>query len=281
MRIAHLSDIHFFKCELTFENFFSKNILGTINSIINRKRNGFAQKLEKLIPFLKDQQVTHIIISGDFTTTSNQHEYADAREFLSRLREQNFKVFIVPGNHDHYNKSAAVTKKFFTEFAIEGSYKEDGFICEDFGEGFKWIGLDTTCPTPFWSSQGLFSKKLEEKLESLLSSIPEAQPLIVVNHFPIVTQTPLAKRKQLVRREQLKQLIEKYRNIKLYLCGHTHKSLIMAHQPVILNSGSLTLTDNGCFHLMNLTEQNLSVDVCHYDNSQGWIKISNKHLELV
>ena len=279
MKIAQLSDIHFFKNNLNFRTFFSKTLLATLNYYFNRKKNKVDFDIYEIPKLLKEKGVSHIIITGDFTTTSNKYEYALAKKFLDYLNNEGFKTFIIPGNHDTYTKKASLSKRFHEKLKTPKTFKEKSIIYEDFGEGFKWIGLDTTLATPLWSSQGLFSKTLEGKLIKLLDSIPKEQPLILINQFPIETRKHMPFRHQMLRYKRLKEIVESYPNIKLYIFGHTHLSEIIEGKPLKLNSGSLTLTKGGSFHIMDLSKEKVDIEV--YSHKTGsWELVENKKVDL-
>lgn len=272
MKIAHLSDIHFFRNQFKLSTLFSKRLLGTLNHYMNPKRHSVDFDLFELPEVLKAQGVTHVVISGDFTTTSNVKEYQLASHFLKKLEDQGFKIFAIPGNHDHYTRQSDKTKRFYQFIKASIDLKEKGISYEDFGDGFKCILLDTVLATPCWSSQGLFSKNLEKRLSNLLNSIPKEQPLIVINHFPVVKGNR-PQRHQMVGLEALRSLLESHSNIVLYLHGHTHISEFSTTKPLMINSGSLTLTKGGSFHIMDLTDEFLEVEAYTYHDNTWKVRI--------
>ncbi len=279
MKIAHLSDIHFFRYNLSLKNFFSKELLGTLNHFANRSQLKNGCNLIQLPFFLKEKGVTHVVITGDFTTTSNIKEYTAAKEFIDHLEHQGFKIFFVPGNHDKYTQKSAQSNAFYKYLKAPKEMQEKGFVYEEFGEGYHWIGLDTTLATPLLSSQGLFSCDLEKRLISLLDSIDKTQPLIVVNHFPVRSRKAMPKRHQMIRYPCLKQILEKYPNIKLYLFGHTHLSEIFLGRPILLNGGSLTLTKGGSFHLLELQKNQITIEGYSHQSGQ-WEASSWQQAEI-
>ena len=161
MKIAHLSDIHFFKYDLSLRSFFSKDLLATLNYLVNRSRHKVEFNIDDIPKLLKDKGATHVIITGDFTTTSNSKEYDLARNFINKLEDLGLKTLIIPGNHDSYNKKAGLSKRFYSALPTSKELRDESIVYDDLGEGFKYIALDTTLATPLWSSQGLFSKSLE------------------------------------------------------------------------------------------------------------------------
>lgn len=278
MKIAHLSDIHFFKYEITLGTLFSKRLLGTLNYYFNRKSHTLEFDPFELPRFLKEKEVTHLVITGDFTTTSTEAEFEIASKFIKEFENQGFRIFLIPGNHDCYTKSSEKQKRFYKYLPASLELREEGLSYLDFGGGYKCITLDTTIATPYWSSQGLFSERLERKLQQMLKNIPKEQPLIVMNHFPVF-QGNRPQRHQMKRFESLRAILEEHPNIMLYLYGHTHKSEFSSSHPLMINSGSLTLSKQGSFHLMDLSPTHLEVETYNYMN-QTWKVTSKRSLSL-
>lgn len=278
MKIAHLSDIHFFKNKFSLGTFFSKQLLGILNYYFNRKASSIDFDPYALPKFLKVQGVTHVVISGDLTTTSSKEEFELAASFIRQLKDQGFKTFVIPGNHDFYTWRSQKSQRFYDFIPSSPGLKEEGLSYEDFGEGYKCISLNTALATPYWSSEGLFSTKLEKRLQNLLNTIPKEQPLIVLNHFPVF-EGKRPKRHQMRRLEALRSILENHSNIKLYLHGHTHKSEFTTSGPLMINSGSLTLTKGGSFHIMDLTSESLEVQVYTHEN-KAWMVKTKKNFPL-
>lgn len=274
MRVAHLSDIHFFENDLSKDNFFSKDLLGTLNSWVNRSRSKITFDIFSVPKVLKEKKVTHVIITGDFTTTSNLKEYAQAKRFIDKLKDQDLEVLFIPGNHDTYSEEAERSKRFYEELEASKSLRDEGIDHGYLGANFHYILLDTTLATPFWSSQGLFSERLEEKLTSLLSGPFHQKPVVLINHFPVQSQKRMPLRHQMVRFEKLKEIIENHVNIKLYLFGHTHLSEMIQNRALLLNSGSLRLTSGGSFNIMDLCPSSVTIEA--YTHEESFWKIKEK-----
>src|SRR5262245_998312 len=114
-RIAHISDLHFSKLTWNPSQLFSKRWLGNVNLLLARKHAFDAEGLTTLLPLFIDRKVDAVIVSGDLSSTSHEKEFLLAQEFLDVLQKEGFKVFTIPGSHDHYTKSA-YREKLFYEF---------------------------------------------------------------------------------------------------------------------------------------------------------------------
>lgn len=278
MKIAHLSDIHFFHLKFDLKSIFSKSLLGNFNYLINRKKDHVPIDVFKLPKILKEMGVTDVIYSGDITTTSNEEEYQMGQAFVEELINLDLKLHIIPGNHDNYTKASYKEKRFYKYIPVNKALEKEGVFVSDLGEGYKLVSLDTTLATPLWSSQGLFSKELEKTLLKHLDSFDPDQNIILLNHFPAhKNERPI--RHQMKRRERLYHILKCFSNIKLYLFGHTHKSEAIEEGPLMLNSGSLTLTKNGSFHIYDLTKDNIEV-VQYQHIDQKWSEVKKKNFKL-
>src|SRR5581483_3029689 len=217
-RLAHISDLHFSKLTWSPSQFFSKRWLGNMNLALARKHTFDPGGLTSLLPVFLERNIDAVLITGDLTSTSHEKEFALAQEFIETLRQEKFKVFTLPGNHDHYTRKA-YKKKLFYEF-FDASYtpltdpvsslslKEDGLTGAYFGHNWWVIALDTALATSLLSSNGYFSAELEHKLEIALNDLPDDHNVILINHFPLFATE--SQRKSLLRREALKKLIERF-----------------------------------------------------------------------
>lgn len=177
-----------------------------------------------LPPLFKEKGVTHVILSGDLTTTSSKAEYRIAKRFVSLLEREGMEVFAIPGNHDHYTKHADRMRLFYSFFNTAPAaplLKERGVALLPLTIGWKLLLMDTSCATPLISSSGHFSKRIERHLKELLNTLEKKERVLLVNHFPFFQND--IKRRQLVRGEALEALLSTYPQVQLYLHGHTHR----------------------------------------------------------
>jgi len=273
IRIAHISDLHFSKFSYCPTQFFSKRWLGNVNLLLNRSKQYINERPFSLIPILKEKGITHVIISGDLTTTSSLKEYKIAKSFVEALEKEGIKIFLIPGNHDHYTKKADRTKRFYRTFPSSGkspfSLSQHGVTSLPLTPGWHIVLVDSTCATSLVSSNGFFSPTIEENLKRLLTKIPVEENILLVNHFPFFQHD--APRRRLIRGEKLHQLIANCPNIQIYLHGHTHRRTIADlrpnNLPLILDSGS-TGHKEGSWNQLDLDATTLKVTVNKWD--EGW-----------
>lgn len=285
LRLAHISDLHFSKLSWDLSQFTSKRWLGNLNLLLKRKHTFAPEQLTNLFPLFHERKVDAVLITGDLTSTSHEAEFALAQQFIQSLQQENFKVFTLPGNHDHYTKSAYQKKLFYqffnplyssqTDPISSLSLKDDGLAAVCLKGGWWLIGLDTAIATSLLSSNGYFSAEIEQKLEKTLREIPTDQSVILINHFPIFANE--SDRKSLIRKEALKKLLESFPKVKLFLHGHTHRHTIAdlrsSNLPIFLDSGSAAQKHDGTWNLIDITVNSCDVEVFKNqsrDNSPDW-----------
>lgn len=275
LRIAFISDLHFGKTLFSPLQFFSKRWIGNFNYTLKRKKDFVHTRLYDLIPLLQKEQVTDVIISGDFTVTSQVTEFRLAQEYLDQLKAVGLKIYAVPGNHDHYTKRAYKRKlfyKFFPEKFDENctySLKDHQITSTELIPHLWLIALDTAVATSFISSQGFFSPKIEENLEKVLQQIPKEDKIILLNHFPFFQND--APSKQLVRGPLLRNIIQKFPNIQIYLHGHTHQQIVADLRnnqlPLILDPGSTPHIQDGSCHILHIQPKEVHISTfCYIEN---------------
>lgn len=280
-RLAHISDLHFSKSTCNPLQFLSKRWIGNLNLIFSRQKNFETERLERLIDIFKQNQVQHVVISGDLSTTSLPHEFQEALQFIEKLKAAGMSVFTLPGNHDHYTKKAYKSKLFYnffhSHYSMEDSpiyaynLKEHQLAAKYLGNQWWFIALDTAKATSLISSRGFFSEKLERNLKEILGLIPTDHQIILANHFPFFDQE--SPRKTLERGAYLKNLIERFPNIKIYLHGHTHRhslaDLRPGRLPIISDSGSTSHRKRGAWNLIDVSSQGCSFQVFKWMDSPG------------
>jgi len=282
MRFAHISDLHFGSVTLSPFQFFSKRWAGNFNYLFLRKKHFCYDRLLELIDLFKEKGITHVFVTGDLTVTSRRKEFKQARRFFQMLKEEGISVFTIPGNHDHYTKTAYRKKKFYRFFdplfdkECPFNLKDHKVSYTKVKEGLWVVGLDTAVATSLTSSEGYFSPETEENLEKVLQEIPKDDWVILLNHFPFFQNDP--EKKQLIRAPLLKKLIAKFPNILLYLHGHTHRQIVADLRPndlpIISDSGSTSFEKDGACHLFAFDDNAIQLDVFRYD---GEWKESEKH----
>ena len=278
MRIAHISDPHFFLLNTSLSQFFSKRWLGNLNLLLNRKGELFIDRLHLLPLFFKSKEVTDVVISGDLTTTSDPREFKKAQAFVKLFEDEGMRVLLIPGNHDHYTKKACNKKVFYDFFpslyppqkSAHPNLKDDRHTVISLQDNWAMVLVDTSLASNLFNSTGKFSSKLEQSLRKTLSLL-ENKHVIMVNHFPFM---PIEKpKKRLIGSKHLINLIRDFPNIRMYWHGHTHRKIIAdlreSSLPVVLDPASISYK-LGSFFISDIEGDNLHLKSYHWVKSH-WV----------
>lgn len=285
LKIAHLSDLHFSIPSYNPLQFFSKRWLGNLNFILFRRQQFVYERLPKLLPLFKEKGISHVLITGDLTTTSLKQEFLLAQRFIDTLKSGGLQVVTLPGNHDHYTKRAFKKKSFYDFFGStfdEGaSYnlKEHGLTLKSLGNHWHLIALDQTVYPTLISSQGYFSEALEKNLKELLFSLGTKQNIILAGHFPFFQSE--GARKKLIHGDRLKEILIQHPHIRFYLHGHTHRlcvaDLRASQMPIILDPGSTPHRNSGGCHLLEINSEECNLEV--YNWKEEWTRFQEHHFK--
>lgn len=264
-RIAHISDLHFSKITWNPTQFLSKRWIGNMNLLFNRRKSFQVERLSFFSEWLKKNPVDQITVTGDLSTTGRNIEFSEAKKWLQTLQDQKMSLLLVPGNHDHYTKKGYEAKTFYQYFSNSSpqffSLKEFGVEAAPLFHDFWYVALDTCLSTSLFSSRGLFSRKLEKKLQEVLLLLPKQAKVMLVTHYPFLCNDPVTH--SLQRREHLQKILKKNPQIFLYLHGHTHRSCLADLRsqklPILLDAGSLTYYKRSSFNLLTFHEKKLEV----------------------
>jgi 3',5'-cyclic AMP phosphodiesterase CpdA len=208
------------------------------------------------------------VITGDLSVTSHPKEFSEAALFVQNLRSLGLETFVIPGNHDHYTRSAFKSRLFY-DFFPNDWLKDHLVMKQQIAANWWFVGLDTALATSWISSRGEFSEEIEERLISILDEIPDHHFVIMANHFPFFqNESP---RKVLSRGNDLKHILSKHPKVKFYLHGHTHRHCIAdlrsSNLPIIIDSGSTPKGDTGAWNLISLEPNRCSVDVFRFNET--------------
>lgn len=188
--IAHISDLHF----------------GTEDSEV---AEGLVEDLEHIQPKI-------VINSGDFTQRARRAQFKAASEYMKRLPKPQISV---PGNHDI--PLFDVFRRFLSPLNRYKAYITDKMFPRFADDNLSVLGINTARSLT-WKS-GRISKDQIEKMEQILSDLPDSTFKIVVTHHPFIP--PPGQEKMGVdlvgRAERALEVLERC-EVDLLLAGHLH-----------------------------------------------------------
>ncbi len=283
LRIAHISDLHFFNPHFTFSQFYSKEWLANLTLLLFRRKKFQEKLLSALQEILPKLRITHLIITGDLSSTSTENEFLRLDQFFSFFRRHKIKLLFLPGNHDCYTPKADLEKRFYQSFFNPNEYPDESFshfsLKKDRVEAHNlnesdwfFILLDCAFPTSLLSSRGYFTLAIEKNLKNLLACLPLKANIIVANHFPLCST--VRRNKLLVRRKVLMDICQNDSRIKLYLNGHSHENQIhldpKENLPILIESGAASHCHKGGFHIVTVENQKSLFIEAFYFKDHFW-----------
>jgi 3',5'-cyclic AMP phosphodiesterase CpdA len=268
-RFAHISDLHFSRIFFNPAQFLSKRWVGNLNLLLNRKKNFCPEYAYALIPLFQELKIDGVLLTGDLTSTSHVKEFEMAKKYIDALIAANLKVYLIPGNHDQYTQEAFRKRTFYRYFNTVHhandplsffKLEEDKISAMHLGKNWWLFSLDTAPATSLFSSHGVFSEDVQKKLEHALSFLPHDHKVILMNHFPLFETDS---KKSLHRADELKAILQRFPQIKLYLHGHTHRQIIAdlraSDLPIVLDSGSTGQKHESSWNLIDINDQGCAI----------------------
>lgn len=256
MKILHISDLHFPK-KLSLFSLRGKAIVGYLNYRLRRKSKHPLVLVSAMVEAISKLEYDALIVSGDLTNVSHPREFENAKEILSPILTD--KTFLIPGNHDRYQKRAIgpnpLFEKTFGEW-IGSSLDPELYIRSKKIGGKLFIGWDSNFAIPKITANGYVAPEVIQKTLSLVK-----EPYVLVCHHPLwnpINEIESKAHRMTNRGEVVEKL--KANPPLLYLHGHTHTNWVKLPGPnapfSIVNSASSTrLSDRNheCgFHVIEI-----------------------------
>ena len=203
IRIAHISDLHVLSRTGAHwrDIIFNKRLTGYANMIVRRGR---VHRREYLLAVLSAAvaRAEHLVVTGDITNLSLEHEYEEARALLDEAARRT-EVTVVPGNHDIYLPSTHRRRRFphhFDQFLqsdlpqLARDLPAGRFPCVKLRGRLAIVALSSGVPRPPFISAGYVGHAQLEAFEAVLAH-PEVQgrtPIVLIHHPPVDTRARIA-----------------------------------------------------------------------------------------
>ncbi|TGK87844.1 phosphohydrolase [Leptospira noumeaensis] len=287
MKILHISDLHFPK-KLSLFSLRGKAIVGYLSYRLRRKSKHPLVLISAMVEAISKLEYDALVISGDLTNVSHPGEFENAKEILKPLLTD--KTFLIPGNHDRYQKRAIgpnpLFEKTFSEW-MGTSLDPNLYIRSKKIAGKVFIGWDSNFAIPRITANGYVAP---EVITKTVQSIEE--PYILVCHHPLwnpKSEIESRGHRMLNRAEVIDKL--KANPPQLYLHGHTHTNWVKlpgvrAPFPIVNSASSTRLSDRSheCgFHIIEVgkpiqyrrfiysEDQFIETNPIFYEESEGVI----------
>jgi len=230
-RLVHLSDLHF--------GAHDEDLVAAVE-----------RKADALKPDL-------IVISGDFTQRARTEQFAEACQFLERLRDKGHEVLGVPGNHDVplYD----VLRRFLSPLSRYRRYIDDT-LCPfiEIG-GVSVLGINTARSLTF--KDGRISESQVEFIRETFARVDPDSMRVLVTHHPLFA-IPVGEgiERAAGRHELALDAIEEA-GVDLLLAGHAHHASAHSASDLVTRAGGALVVQAGTSTSTRLREQKQSFNV--------------------
>jgi DNA repair exonuclease SbcCD nuclease subunit len=287
LKIIHISDLHIGHTDDTAAFANTKSLTERFDIIINNIINEFEASANEYT----------VVITGDIFDAPPT-AYSSALNIIKKLKDKNFKVLIIPGNHDflaydcHNNPIIDLIFYIETRFTMKQSlksfnksfYNNENYIYADIN---NLQIINNTCSIGLNSMEGqIFDLDIElgaqgkigvpqlKRLQTILDSevVKDKYKVVYLHHHPFAYTTG-ANFMHLEDAEELGEIVNG--RIDALLFGHAHRSTngtIPENQwlnwniPRCYDAGSSTRKDgsSAIFRIIDLSQSPTNDKICNF-----------------
>ncbi|MBN2383953.1 metallophosphoesterase [bacterium] len=287
LKIAHFGDIHLTSQRgdiAEIRRFLGKRFLGTVNFRYLGRGHIFSQARERFQTLLRDirqQSVSFMFSSGDFSSMSFPDEFRSARTLIEQeLHPSASDLAVIPGNHDRYTLGEAWSRSFDTIFRewlhsdlpLTSRNRPYPFV-RFIGHDLSFIFIDVVRFHPLLST-GTVTRRCLREVERLLSSaeLETKMKLAVMHYPPFRADGSLLKYEHRCRHiTRLLDLLQRY-SVSAIFNGHVHENYFfrLPGRPMYLfNAGSGTHSRHSTYNIYTIEGNELTVDRREYNPDTG------------
>lgn len=201
----------------------NKRALGNVNVIYRRRKEFIQANAESFADYVSSLNVPDILITGDFTSTALEEEFAMARAWVDTLRDRGLAVTVYAGNHDVYTFEAVRTRRFERHFRDYLPSADPMPWRMTLPGGTPLILVPTVCAN-LVSSKGRISNKDVSAVGAMLA---DTEGLAVVSgHYPVLDETygyRTTPERRLRNAAALRRVLGESGKRVLYVAGHVHR----------------------------------------------------------
>lgn len=183
-RVAHISDLHILDLEgVRWQQFLNKRMTGAMN-LAGMRRNAHPLVVcEQLAQRLAEDDIDHVIITGDVTNLALDSEFRRARQIVETIGPPSY-VTMIPGNHDMYTRGALRHHRFerwFGDYMVDDVDEHHSAITKGRlhypfvrapSPHVRIYGLSSAIPTPPFLAFGHVGRDQLERLRQLVAEEP-------------------------------------------------------------------------------------------------------------
>jgi 3',5'-cyclic AMP phosphodiesterase CpdA len=275
----HIADIHFWKVVTNPLRLLNKRALGNANVWLRRGRQFRLDRAGEHADRALATGIREVVLTGDFTSTATDAEFAMARAFVDGLRARGMTVHLLPGNHDVYTFESVRGRRFerhFGDLLPGGGYPARVTL----GGGVPLLLLPTVRPN-WLSSRGAVRPETIATAEAWLNEA--GGPVVAAGHYPLLHVTSAyasGPSHRLGGRKALRRALGASGRRVLYLCGHVHRDSLDAdpEYPALthLSTGAFLQENPRTGTLGHFTEVHLSAGglrvVRHIRRPDDWTR---------
>jgi 3',5'-cyclic-AMP phosphodiesterase len=181
VRLGHISDLH-------------------LGDRARYPRNGFVPRdcdrhsvkiARKLIAALREEQIDHLLVTGDLTLSGEPSEFERAADLLAPFAREG-KLSVLPGNHDVWTHDAAGTYRFLRALGPDGLGMKKPFavypLVVELSPEVVLVGLDSARygDPPEQSPGWLGSDQLAQARELVRSHGQEGRAVVLALHHHLL-----------------------------------------------------------------------------------------------
>lgn len=230
-RIVHLSDLHF-------------------GAHDPRLVTAVEDSVDALAPDL-------VVVSGDFTQRAKTEEFAEACQFLERLRDGGHEVLGVPGNHDVplYD----VLRRFLSPLTRYKRYIDDVLCPVQELPGATVVGINTARSLTFKDGR-INAGQVEFIRETFERSDPKSVRVLVTHH-PLFALTVGEDEQRAVGRQEMALDAVEEAGVDVLLAGHNHHASVHSARELVTRAGGALVVQAGTATSTRVRDQDQSFNL--------------------
>ena len=217
---------------------------------------GYEHDLKSFKQAVKQINALHpdfVVICGDLVHNATDSSYTDFKKIKAGFK---MPCYCAPGNHDVANIPNDVTLSYYRKTIGKDYYEFQN-------KGYSFIVANSQ----LWKVSVEKESELHDEWfkKTLKKQNRKHHPIFVMGHYPLYT---VSKEEEegyfnlpILKRQELLQLFQ-VNNVKAYLSGHTHKTVINNYKDIQLVSGETT-SKNFDGNLLGFRVWEVSSDAIH------------------